>query len=56
MGIDKERDFERVQQIVEELAPELKKLALDIHANPELGRQEVKACQWQEELLGKYGF
>lgn len=56
MEINKANDFERVQQIVEELAPELKKLALDIHENPELGRQEFKACQWQEELLRKYGF
>lgn len=47
---------ERVSKIVDRLAPELRKLALDIHDNPELGLQEYKACAWQKELLGKYGF
>lgn len=47
---------ERVSKIVDALAPELRKLALDIHDNPELGLQEYKACAWQKELLGKYGF
>ena len=47
---------ERVIQIVDALAPELKTLALNIHDNPELGLQEFKACAWQKELLAKYGF
>ena len=47
---------ERVSKIVDRLAPELRKLALDIHDNPELGLQEYKACAWQKELLGRYGF
>lgn len=47
---------ERVSKIVDRLAPELRKLALDIHDNPELGLQEYKACTWQKELLGRYGF
>ena len=47
---------ERVSKIVDRLAPELRKLALDIHNNPELGLQEYKACAWQKELLGRYGF
>lgn len=51
-----EKDMGRVQEIVTELAPELKKLALDIHANPEMGNEEYKACRWQTELLEKYGF
>ncbi len=51
-----QKDLNRVQEIVAEIAPDLKKLALDIHANPELGNQEFKACQWQVELLKKYGF
>ncbi len=34
----------------------LKKLSLDIHANPEQGLEEVKACQWQVQLLSKMGF
>lgn len=48
--------MDRIDTVVEQLAPDLKKLALDIHGNPELGHQEVKACQWQVELLEKYGF
>lgn len=47
---------ERVSKIVDRLAPELRKLALDIHDNPELGLQEYKACAWQKELLGRYSF
>ena len=47
---------ERVIQIVDALAPELKTLALNTHDNPELGLQEFKACAWQKELLTKYGF
>ena len=35
---------------------ELRKLSLDIHNNPELGKEEFKACKWQTELLEKYGF
>ncbi len=50
------KDFERIQEIATSLAPELKKLAMDIHDNPEMGRKEFKACKWQMELLEKYGF
>ena len=50
------RDMDRIQTMVQELAPELKKLALDIHDNPEMGNQEFKACRWQLDLLKKYGF
>ena len=50
------RDFERIKKIVADLAPELKKLALDIHDNPEMGRKEFQACKWQMDLLQKYGF
>ena len=45
-----------IEETAEALAPELKKLALDIHDNPELGHQEFKACGWQADLLRKYGF
>ena len=48
--------IERVKEIVNELTPELKELALKIHENPELGHAEYKACQWQLEILKKYGF
>lgn len=46
----------QIEEKVDALTPELKKLALDIHANPELGLQEEKACQWQCDLLERYGF
>lgn len=45
-----------IEETAKELALELKKLALDIHDNPELGNQEFKACGWQADLLRKYGF
>jgi acyl-ACP thioesterase len=48
--------LKRIDEIVSEIGPELKKLALDIHDNPELGNEEFKACKWQTELLEKYGF
>ena len=49
-----ERLLKRVDEIVSDITPELRKLALDIHDNPELGNEEFKACQWQTELLEKY--
>jgi len=51
-----QKHIEMIEKTVSEITPELKKLALDIHANPELGMEEVKACQWQCELLETYGF
>ena len=45
-----------VEKIVGVYEPELRKLAMDIHDNPELGREEYKACKWQADLLKKYGF
>ena len=36
---------DRIDKIVTDLAPELKKLAKDIHDNPELGLEEFKACE-----------
>ena len=35
-----QKDMDRVQEIVSELAPDLKELTLKIHDNPELGNQE----------------
>lgn len=46
----------RVNDIVEKLAPELKALATAIYQNPELGLEEIKACRWQTEILEKHGF
>ena len=51
-----ERLLKRIDEIVDGIEPELHKLALDIHDNPELGLEEFKACQWQVDLLTKYGF
>ena len=46
----------KIDAVVQQAAPELKALAIKLHANPELGHEEFKACQWQVELLKKYGF
>ena len=47
---------EKIETTIRQITPELKELALNLHANPELGMQEFKACKWQMELLKKYGF
>lgn len=47
---------ENIKQIVDRIAPELIKLAHDIHDTPELGMQEFKAAAWQKELLQRHGF
>ncbi len=41
---------------IDRLAPELRDLALRIHANPELGFQENKACAWLTAYLEDKGF
>src|SRR6266550_8173960 len=41
---------------VDRLAAELEKLSRQIHDNPELGYQEVKAAAWLAEFLDKQGF
>ena len=51
-----EKVIKAVQNELEPLKPELRELAINIHENPELGRNEFKAVAWQLELLGKYGF
>src|SRR6266567_1295737 len=45
-----------IAQAVDRLADELEALSKQIHANPELGYKEVKACAWLSEFLGKQGF
>ena len=47
---------ELIEKVTAEAAADLKKLACDIHDNPELGHQEFFACQQQVDLLRKYGF
>ena len=50
------KDLDLIQETTAEISAELKKLALDIHNDPETGNQEYRACARQKELLGKYGF
>jgi amidohydrolase len=45
-----------ISQAVDRLADELHALSTKIHDNPELAYQEVKACAWLTEFLGKQGF
>src|SRR5207237_6827194 len=45
-----------ISQAVDRLADELDALSKKIHDNPELAYQEVKACAWLSEFLGKQGF
>ena len=50
------KEKERIEQIVQRLAPELKELSHKVHDNPEIGMEEYKACAWQVELIRKHGF
>src|SRR5207248_3228431 len=45
-----------VPQAVDRLADDLEKLSRQIHDNPELAYQEVKAAAWLAEFLDKQGF
>ena len=45
-----------ISQAVDRLADELETLSKKIHDNPELAYQEVKACAWLSEFLGRQGF
>lgn len=47
---------ERVVELVKEYEPELRKMGLYIHSNPELGMEEFKACAVQTEILRNHGF
>ena len=53
MSLNMKEIQNRAEKKVEMLAPELKELSLKIHENPELGKEEFKACRWQVELLKK---
>lgn len=46
----------RVVEMADALAPEWRALALQIHANPELGLQERKASGWLADALMRHGF
>jgi amidohydrolase len=45
-----------IAQAVDRLADELEALSNKIHDNPELAYEEVKACAWLSEFLGRQGF
>ena len=45
-----------IAQAVDRLADELETLSNKIHDNPELAYEEVKACAWLSEFLGRQGF
>jgi len=47
---------ETITHAVEELAPRLKEIALDIHAHPELGHEEVRACGLWTGFLKEHNF
>jgi metal-dependent amidase/aminoacylase/carboxypeptidase family protein len=42
---------DKVIKLIEELAPELNELSLEIYNNPELGYQEYKACRLHTDIL-----
>jgi amidohydrolase len=45
-----------IGQAVDRLADDLEKLSRQIHDNPELAYQEVKACGWLSEFMAAQGF
>lgn len=47
---------ERIDHSIDSIKDEMKAMGLEIHANPELGLNEYKACALQVNLLRKYGF
>ncbi|WP_269054338.1 M20 family metallopeptidase [Paenibacillus tundrae] len=47
---------QKIKETVDWLDPDLRKLSLRIHANPELSFQEVQAQQWLTEPLEAAGF
>src|SRR5262245_14850873 len=52
-ALDEAKD--RVAQTVDRLADDLERISLQIHANPELAFQEVKAAGWLTEFLERQG-
>ncbi|MFW6151364.1 MAG: amidohydrolase [Verrucomicrobiota bacterium] len=45
-----------IHKSVEQQARTLRNLALKIHARPELGYEEIRACAWQTALLKRWKF
>ena len=46
----------QIEKVLERKAGQILSLAKKIHANPEIGFEERKACRWQVELLKKWDF
>lgn len=47
---------EKILDLINELAPELNELSLQIYKNPELGYEEYNSCKLHTDILRKYGF
>jgi len=45
-----------IAEAVDRLADELERLSRQIHDNPELGYEEVRACGWLGDFLAEHGF
>ena len=56
MDINAEKLKQSIVRQIEFERPSLEKIALKIHANPELGLQEFKACEWLTQYLAERGF
>ena len=56
MDINADKLKQSVVRQIETERPQLQELALKIHANPELGLQEFKACEWLTQHLTQRGF
>ena len=56
MDINADKLKQSVVRQIETERPPLQGLALKIHANPELGLQEFKACEWLTQHLTQRGF
>jgi amidohydrolase len=52
----KKNILSKIHKIIAEHANELKLLSKNVHENPELAFKEVKACEWQVDLLRDWGF
>jgi len=48
--------YQKIREVIEKHAEEIKDLSLKIHQNPELGFEEFKAVKWQHEFLKQRGF
>lgn len=54
--MDKKALKEKIIQIIDEMAPELKEISLTLHKNPELGGEEYQAADLLMAKIAKRGF